>query len=76
MLGIGKSAWKGFSVDQGILVDRNISRGKPQELTVSIGERFTILRVTFVKINNIEDDLILTDKEPVFCRYEDDLVDY
>ena len=37
MLGIGKSAWKGFSVDQGILVDRNISRGKPQELTVAIG---------------------------------------
>ena len=74
MLGTGKSAWKGFSVDQGILVDRNISRGKPQELTV--GERFTILRVTFVKINKIEDDLILTDKEPVFCRYEYDLVDY
>ena len=37
MLGTGKSAWKGFSVDQGILVDRNISRGKPQELTVAIG---------------------------------------
>lgn len=68
MLGIGKRAWKGFSVEQGILVDTIISRGKPQELTVSIGERFTILRVTFVTIiNNIEDDLILTDKEPVLC---------
>lgn len=36
MVGIGKSAWKAFSVDQGILVDRNISRGKPQELTVQL----------------------------------------